>query len=157
MQEGIPEAIPTEACYLGWQESLAQLDERGVVRIGAEVGAGTGDLGRPAMLLPPGDDAAEDGEERQPRDPEPVGPLAHRPGLVDERLADVEDDGLDAPRRSRHPRPEADAPSPTSVATASMASPRTSTIRSSSGSVTTNGGPRRIESPSVPSARPVPE
>ena len=25
MQEGIPEVIPVEACYLGWQESLAQL------------------------------------------------------------------------------------------------------------------------------------
>ena len=25
MQEGIPEAIPPEACYLGWQESLAAL------------------------------------------------------------------------------------------------------------------------------------
>jgi hypothetical protein len=25
MQEGIPEAIPVEACYLGWQESLALL------------------------------------------------------------------------------------------------------------------------------------
>ncbi len=24
-QEGIPEAIPIEACYLGWQESLALL------------------------------------------------------------------------------------------------------------------------------------
>jgi uncharacterized protein YndB with AHSA1/START domain len=24
-QEGIPDAIPTEACYLGWQESLMQL------------------------------------------------------------------------------------------------------------------------------------
>jgi uncharacterized protein YndB with AHSA1/START domain len=24
-QAGIPEIIPTEACYLGWQESLAQL------------------------------------------------------------------------------------------------------------------------------------
>ncbi len=24
-QEGIPEAIPVEMCYLGWQESLAQL------------------------------------------------------------------------------------------------------------------------------------
>lgn len=24
-QEGIPEAIPTEMCYLGWQESLQQL------------------------------------------------------------------------------------------------------------------------------------
>jgi len=25
LQEGIPEAIPVEACYLGWQESLALL------------------------------------------------------------------------------------------------------------------------------------
>lgn len=25
VQEGIPEAIPVELCYLGWQESLAQL------------------------------------------------------------------------------------------------------------------------------------
>jgi hypothetical protein len=25
VQEGIPEAIPLEACYLGWQESLALL------------------------------------------------------------------------------------------------------------------------------------
>ncbi|HRC86189.1 MAG TPA: SRPBCC family protein [Thermoanaerobaculia bacterium] len=25
VQEGIPEAVPTEACYLGWQESLVQL------------------------------------------------------------------------------------------------------------------------------------
>ncbi len=25
VQEGIPEAIPTEMCYLGWQESLEQL------------------------------------------------------------------------------------------------------------------------------------
>lgn len=25
VQEGIPEAIPTAMCYLGWQESLAQL------------------------------------------------------------------------------------------------------------------------------------
>jgi uncharacterized protein YndB with AHSA1/START domain len=25
-QEGIPDAIPAEACYLGWQESLAQLE-----------------------------------------------------------------------------------------------------------------------------------
>jgi uncharacterized protein YndB with AHSA1/START domain len=25
MQEGIPDAIPTEACYLGWQQSLANL------------------------------------------------------------------------------------------------------------------------------------
>ncbi len=25
VQEGIPEAIPTEMCYLGWQQSLAQL------------------------------------------------------------------------------------------------------------------------------------
>jgi len=25
VQEGIPDAIPLEMCYLGWQESLAQL------------------------------------------------------------------------------------------------------------------------------------
>jgi len=25
VQEGIPDAIPADACYLGWQESLAQL------------------------------------------------------------------------------------------------------------------------------------
>ena len=25
VQEGLPEAIPLEMCYLGWQESLAQL------------------------------------------------------------------------------------------------------------------------------------
>lgn len=25
VQEGLPDAIPPEACYLGWQESLAQL------------------------------------------------------------------------------------------------------------------------------------
>ena len=25
VQEGIPEAIPVEACYLGWQESLTLL------------------------------------------------------------------------------------------------------------------------------------
>jgi uncharacterized protein YndB with AHSA1/START domain len=25
VQEGLPEAIPLEICYLGWQESLAQL------------------------------------------------------------------------------------------------------------------------------------
>jgi uncharacterized protein YndB with AHSA1/START domain len=25
VQEGIPDAIPTEACYLGWQDSLLQL------------------------------------------------------------------------------------------------------------------------------------
>ena len=25
VQEGIPDAIPTEACYLGWQDSLRNL------------------------------------------------------------------------------------------------------------------------------------
>jgi hypothetical protein len=25
IQEGLPEVIPLEMCYLGWQESLAQL------------------------------------------------------------------------------------------------------------------------------------
>jgi len=27
VQEGIPEAIPVEACYLGWQESLVLLGQ----------------------------------------------------------------------------------------------------------------------------------
>ena len=27
VQEGIPEAIPAEACYLGWQESLSLLTQ----------------------------------------------------------------------------------------------------------------------------------
>jgi hypothetical protein len=27
VQEGIPEAIPAEACYLGWQESLTLLTQ----------------------------------------------------------------------------------------------------------------------------------
>jgi hypothetical protein len=27
VQEGIPAVIPTEACYLGWQESLNQLSK----------------------------------------------------------------------------------------------------------------------------------
>jgi len=27
VQEGIPEIIPVEMCYLGWQESLAQLEK----------------------------------------------------------------------------------------------------------------------------------
>ncbi len=44
---------------------------------------------------------------------------------------------------------------PASVA--SMAAPSTSTTRTSSSSVTTNGGPSRSWSPSVPLALPVPE
>jgi uncharacterized protein YndB with AHSA1/START domain len=27
VQEGVPDVIPVEACYLGWQESLAQLEK----------------------------------------------------------------------------------------------------------------------------------
>jgi hypothetical protein len=27
VQEGLPEAIPAEACYLGWQESLLLLSQ----------------------------------------------------------------------------------------------------------------------------------
>ena len=27
VQEGIPDVIPVEACYLGWQESLANLKQ----------------------------------------------------------------------------------------------------------------------------------
>ena len=33
VQEGIPEAIPTEACYLGWQESLTLLAKLGQAEI----------------------------------------------------------------------------------------------------------------------------
>jgi uncharacterized protein YndB with AHSA1/START domain len=36
-QEGIPDAIPTEACYLGWQESLVLLGKL----VEAEIPAGT--------------------------------------------------------------------------------------------------------------------
>ena len=36
MQEGVPEVIPPEACYLGWQESLALLAQL----VEAEVPAG---------------------------------------------------------------------------------------------------------------------
>ena len=43
MQEGIPEMIPSEACYLGWQESLvllAKLVEAEIPGVGmAENGA----------------------------------------------------------------------------------------------------------------------
>jgi hypothetical protein len=35
VQEGLPEVIPLEACYLGWQESLALLAKL----VEAEVGA----------------------------------------------------------------------------------------------------------------------
>ena len=45
----------------------------------------------------------------------------------------------------------------TGAATASIASASTDAIRSSSGSVMTNGGPSRIVSPSTPSAQPVDE
>ena len=44
-----------------------------------------------------------------------------------------------------------------SAVAASIAPASVSTIRSSSGSVTTNGGPNRIVSPSIPFALPVPE
>ena len=27
VQEGVPEIIPAEACYLGWQDSLNQLEK----------------------------------------------------------------------------------------------------------------------------------
>jgi len=36
IQEGIPEAIPAEACYLGWQESLTLLGKLVEVEIPAE-------------------------------------------------------------------------------------------------------------------------
>jgi uncharacterized protein YndB with AHSA1/START domain len=39
VQEGIPEMIPTEACYLGWQESLALLAQLVEAEVPAEPGA----------------------------------------------------------------------------------------------------------------------
>jgi hypothetical protein len=48
-----------------------------------------------AMIAAAGDHLAERSEERRSRHAEPVGPHAPRPGLVDDRLADVEDDRPD--------------------------------------------------------------
>lgn len=39
VQEGIPAAIPTEACYLGWQESLALLAQLVEAQVPDEGGA----------------------------------------------------------------------------------------------------------------------
>jgi uncharacterized protein YndB with AHSA1/START domain len=39
VQEGIPAAIPTEACYLGWQESLALLAQLVEAQVPDERGA----------------------------------------------------------------------------------------------------------------------
>jgi uncharacterized protein YndB with AHSA1/START domain len=39
VQEGIPEMIPTESCYLGWQESLALLAQLVEAEVPAEPGA----------------------------------------------------------------------------------------------------------------------
>ena len=50
---------------------------------------------RRSMIAAGLDARADHREERQPRDPEPVGPLGPDPGLVDERLADIEDDRAD--------------------------------------------------------------
>ena len=47
-----------------------------------------------------GDDPAEGAEEGEARDAQPVRPVGPDPRLVDERLADVEDDGPD-PGRAR--------------------------------------------------------
>lgn len=33
VQEGLPEVLPVEACYLGWQESLALLAQRVQVEV----------------------------------------------------------------------------------------------------------------------------
>jgi hypothetical protein len=46
----------------------------------------------------PLDHRADDREEGQSRDAQPVGPVGPDPGLVDERLADVEDDRPDRHR-----------------------------------------------------------
>ena len=42
------------------------------------------------MVAAPGDHSATDGEKREPRNSEPVGPRLPRPRLVDDRLANVE-------------------------------------------------------------------
>jgi uncharacterized protein YndB with AHSA1/START domain len=39
VQEGIPEMIPTESCYLGWQESLVLLAQLVEAEVPAEPGA----------------------------------------------------------------------------------------------------------------------
>lgn len=70
---------------------------------------------------------------------------AERPARGDRRGWDL---SL-VPRAARH--------ATTAGVTEPIAAARPSTIRSSSSSVMTNGGPSRIESPFVPSARPVPE
>ena len=67
--------------------------------------------------------------------------------------------GHPAPTRAHHPREQpGDQPglAATAAVAASTESASTSTIRSSSGSVTTNGGPSRMTSPSTPFAFPVP-
>ena len=61
-----------------------------------EVDPGPDGLERDPMVLAALEDAAEDGEQRQRRHAQPVGPGPPGAGLVDEGLADVEDDGLDA-------------------------------------------------------------
>ena len=60
VQEGIPEVIPPEACYLGWQESLAQLaklvDRRSPGSAAATTTAlatGRTPCGRPPPFSPP--------------------------------------------------------------------------------------------------------
>ena len=44
------------------------------------------------MVLPVSDDRTQHGEEGEPRDAQPVGPVAPGARLVDQGLADVEDD-----------------------------------------------------------------
>ena len=108
------------------------------------------DRERPTMVLAPLDDAAQDAEQGESRDAQPVGPGTPCPRLVDEGLTDVEDDGRDGSAQAR-------APVATAAVTPSIAAARRRTISPSSSSLTTNGGPRTMASPFVPSAMPVPE
>ena len=80
------------------------------------------------------------------------------------RVSSVKDivTGSVRPQRvaSHHPKGRISPPADvvdTLASPAPTASPSTSAMRTSSSSVTTNGGPSRIVSPSVPSALPVPE
>lgn len=58
----------------------------------AEVEIRPEDAERLAVVAAAPNPGTDDGQERQPRDAQPVGPLGPDPGLVDERLPNVEDD-----------------------------------------------------------------
>ena len=67
VQEGIPDAIPAEACYLGWQESLTLLATAGR---GGDPGLSRWDRSLPLPLVGEGwgEGAARLRTSHQPRD-----------------------------------------------------------------------------------------